>query len=774
MTRICMKSYLKFLSRNKLYTAIEAVGLVVSLAFVLLTGHFVWLQRQMTRNVPDYKDVYTFYRSMHGNSGVGFSWGIALQAKEDIPEVEKAAMFWKAMSEEESTIDVDGVKYHVQDCMVGGDFFDIFPAEFETGGATALNDVSNAIISSSFANRLGGGERAIGKMIDGKYTIAAIIKDTPNPIFGEPDVLVSIENLTSRKNSPIRIDVIPFVKVRKGTDRAALEVKADSLAAKAFDAFGARNFLEDSGLVRYDELWYSPANNQSLKSGSRFYTRIILLITIILLVSAIFNYINLCVSMTGKRAKEMATRRVLGASKESLFRDRILESVLFTTACFLLAVLLAEALTPWFNRIIGGNVPVRIRYSPLWLGVYAAFIILVSIIQGSLPALISTRFPAISVVKGEFQAKNKHIFSKVFIVLQNMFSIILLALAIVMGLQVSHMVNRPLGADVDNDFYVQLTDPGLAEAFKERAASLPCVRRMGHSTYFPGMVEEMVTEDREGRLMNLAVLTCDAAAFEMFGFDVKEKFEEPVDGTVWISEKEMTRFGVDKDTENLREHYVLGRSIGGIIGDFAPNDVLSYDSGTGSYVRIDRSEMQYGLLIETTGDKKEARKSLYGLYRDLCVERNGIEDKPYMFGYIPEILSERLSEVKDRMALVWLFMLLSLLLSALGLVAMSGYYADESSRDIAVRKVFGSTVEGEVKKTILEYLVLIAVSALVAVPVGIWLAGKLLEQYSFRISGYGWVFIVAVFAAALIALLSVLWQTLKAAKTNPAVELKKE
>ena len=774
MTRICMKSYLKFLSRNKLYTAIEAVGLIVSLAFVLLTGHFVWLQRQMTRNVPDYKDVYTFYRSMHGNSGVGFSWGIALQAKEDIPEVEKAAMFWKAMSEEESTIDVDGVKYHVQDCMVGGDFFDIFPAEFETGGATALNDVSNAIISSSFANRLGGEERVIGKMIDGKYTIAAIIKDTPNPIFGEPDVIVSIENLTSRKNSPIRIDVIPFVKVRKGTDRAALEVKADSLAAKAFDAFGARNFLEDSGLVRYDELWYSPANNQSLKSGSRFYTRIILLITIILLVSAIFNYINLCVSMTGKRAKEMATRRVLGASEESLFRDRILESVLFTTACFLLAVLLAEALTPWFNRIIGGNVPVRIRYSPGWLGVYAAFIILVSFIQGSLPAWISTRFPAISVVKGEFRAKNKHIFSKVFIVLQNMFSIILLALAIVMGLQVSHMVNRPLGADVDNDFYVQLTDPGLAEAFKERAASLPCVRRMGHSTYFPGMVEEMVTEDREGRLMSLAVLTCDAAAFEMFGFDVKEKFEEPVDGTVWISEKEMTRFGVDKDTENLREHYVLGRSIGGIIGDFAPTDVLNYDSGTGSYVRIDRSEMQYGLLIETIGDKKAARKSLYGLYRDLCVERNGIEDKPYMFGYIPEIISERLSEVKDRMSLVRLFMLLSLLLSALGLVAMSGYYADESSKDIAVRKVFGSTVGGEVKKTVLEYLVLIAVSAVVAVPVGIWLAGKFLEQYSYRISGYGWVFIVAVFAAALIALLSVLWQTLKAAKTNPAVELKKE
>ena len=206
----------------------------------------------MTRNVPDYKDVYTFYRSLHGSSGVGFSWGTALQAKEDIPEVEKAAMFWNGLSEEESTIDIDGIKYHVQDCMVGGDFFDIFPTDFETGNATVMNDISNAVVSRSFANRLGGESAVIGKVIDGKYTIAAIIKETPNPIFGEPDVILNIENLTSRKNYPSRLDVIPFVKVRKGTDRAALEVKADSLAAKAFDAFGARNFLEDSGLVRWN------------------------------------------------------------------------------------------------------------------------------------------------------------------------------------------------------------------------------------------------------------------------------------------------------------------------------------------------------------------------------------------------------------------------------------------------------------------------------------------------------------------------------------------
>ena len=770
-----MKSYLKFLSRNKLYTAIEASGLIVSLAFVLLTGHYVWKQRQMTRNVPDYEDVYSFYRSTNGNSGIGQSWGLAYQAKESIPEVEKAAMFWRALAPEENTVEINGSKHHVREFMVGGDFFDIFPAVFESGDAGVMGDISNVIISRSFANRLGGEEKAIGSIIDGRYTIAAIIRETPNPIFGDVDVIYNIENLASRKNAPFRLDVIPFVKVRKGTDRWMLEVKADTLVAKGFDAFGGRSFLEDSGLVRYDEIWFSPANNQSLKKGSRMFTDIILLVTIILLLSAIFNYINLSVALSGKRTKEMATRKILGAENNSLVFSRLLESLAFTAVCFLLAVVLAEALTPWFNRLIGGNgVPVRVLYTPGWIGVYVLFIVLVSLIQGYLPAWIGTRLPAISVVKGEFRTKSKHVFSKVLIVLQQVFSIVLLALAIVMGLQVSHMADRPLGADVDGDFYVQMNDGGLQQLFAEKVVSLPCVNRVGHSIYFPGLVEEMITEDKDKGIIRLAVLSCDRTAFDIFGFKVQERYEEPEIGTIWISRQEMNRFGVDRDTEDLRYHHVLGRSIGGIIDDFAPNDVLYYDPGIGSYVLIGPSEQQYGLLIETTGDRAQARKDLAALYTELSLEKNGIEDTPYMFGFITDILSERLAQVKRQLSLVRLFMLLSLLLSILGLIAMSRFYADEHSKDIAIRKVFGSTMETEIRKTVLEYLLLLGVAALIAVPIAVWLASRLLEQYSYRISGYGWVFVAAVFLAMVVAFLSILWQTLKAAKTNPATELKKE
>ena len=288
------------------------------------------------------------------------------------------------------------------------------------------------------------------------------------------------------------------------------------------------------------------------------------------------------------------------------------------------------------------------------------------------------------------------------------------------------------------------------------------------------MAEEMIAEDKEKGLIRMAVLHCDRTAFDIFGFQVEEKYEEPENGTVWISRREMTRFGVDRNTENLRYHYVAGNTIGGIVNDFAPNDVLNYDSSVGSYLVIGPSEKQYGLLIETVGDRRQAQKELKSLYSELSMEMNGIEDKPYMFGFITDILSERLAKVKEQLSLVRIFMILSLLLSILGLIAMSSYYADESSKDIAIRKVFGSTMENEIWKTVLDYLILLGVAAAIAIPIAIRLASRLLEQYAYRISGYGWVFVVTILITTIVAFLSVLWQTLKAARTNPATELKKE
>jgi putative ABC transport system permease protein len=765
---------LKFLSRNKFFTAIEAAGLVVSLAFVLLTGHFVWQQHGMTRNVPDYGDVYTFHAKHMGADITGMSWGFADRAKASIPEVERAASFWTFGPDSEERIDVGGQKFLVKRYMVGGDFFDIFPAEFEAGSADVLQDKDNVIVTRAFANRFGTDAEVLGKRIDDQYTVAAIIKETPNPILGDVDVIYNIDGLTNRKGNSYMMDVIPFVKVKAGTDRAALEEKADTLLARAYDDLHIRDVLEDSGVVRYDELWYTPKNTLRLQKGNLLYTRILLLITILLLISSVFNYVNLNVALSGKRAKEMATRKILGAGKNALFVSWLLESLFFTAVCFVLALLLAEGLTPWFNRILGSNLPVHISYTPAWLALYGAFVLIVSLILGIVPARLISRYPAIAVVKGTFRAKSKHVFSKVFITLQHAFSIILLSLAIVLSLQVSHMLNRPMGVDVDDVFYIDTQDDDLRWVMLKGISSLPCVERAGHSTFFPGMMEQWRTEDKDRGTMEMAVLNCDRDAFEIFGFHILEKNEEPEEGTVWITEKDMDFFGIDRNTADLGRHHIDGRAIGGILDDYATFDVLDYFTEAGSYVRIGASEEQYGLVVKTVGDHREVEKILREIYKAVCMLAYGIEEAPDFFGYIPDILSDHLAKEKQRLSLVRLFMLLGLLMAALGLVAMSSYYADESEKDIAIRKVFGSTMEGETRRTILEYLVLLGVAAVIAVPAAVRLAALMLEPYAYRVSGYGWAFAAAVGITAVIAFISIFWQALRAAKTDPASSLKKE
>ena len=126
------------------------------------------------------------------------------------------------------------------------------------------------------------------------------------------------------------------------------------------------------------------------------------------------------------------------------------------------------------------------------------------------------------------------------------------------------------------------------------------------------------------------------------------------------------------------------------------------------------------------------------------------------------------------MRLVEVFMLLSIIISLLGLVAMSTYYADEKSRDIAVRKVLGSTVDAEAWRTIRDYMVLVGIACLIGIPIAVYVAQEYLKDFIYRLEGYWWIFVVAVLLSVAIAFVSVLWQTLKAARTNPAVELKKE
>lgn len=281
---------------------------------------------------------------------------------------------------------------------------------------------------------------------------------------------------------------------------------------------------------------------------------------------------------------------------------------------------------------------------------------------------------------------------------------------------------------------------------------------------------------RDGQDILYKLIRMDSTAFSMFGFEILEDFHAPQFNSVWFSDKSFAATGFDSDYHDLSG--TLSRrtkgceQVAGVFKSFPTNNA---NIGEEDYaiVSLMRSEdiPFAGWVIETTPDRKAAKAQIMEAYD------NSIKGKQ-IYGslafWVDENIAVAWKPARNNMRLVEIFMLLSIIIALLGLVAMSTYYADEKSRDIAVRKVFGGTVDTEAQRTIREYMVLVGIACVIGIPIAVYAAQEYLKDFIYRLEGYWWIFVVAVLLTGLIAFVSVIWQVLKAAKTNPAIELKKE
>ena len=192
-------------------------------------------------------------------------------------------------------------------------------------------------------------------------------------------------------------------------------------------------------------------------------------------------------------------------------------------------------------------------------------------------------------------------------------------------------------------------------------------------------------------------------------------------------------------------------------------------------VSIENLEYNSTVVLKLNRVDDEVRAELKEIGRSESLRFTGEEEygEKY-YGYIPELIEKSMESTRNFISLIELFMLLATLISLLGLVAMSAYYTGMQTRNIAIRKVFGGTVTSETGRSVREYMILVGIAVLIGIPIAIFLSERYLRQFWYRIDHYGWVFVVGAVIALAISFLAVLWQTLKAAKTNPAEELKKE
>jgi len=178
--------------------------------------------------------------------------------------------------------------------------------------------------------------------------------------------------------------------------------------------------------------------------------------------------------------------------------------------------------------------------------------------------------------------------------------------------------------------------------------------------------------------------------------------------------------------------------------------------------------------LEIVGDHQEAKRAIDAVYKKHCEKMLGTYMEPEYNDFLKNVVASKYNKTKRQMRLIELIMGISVLLSLLGLVAMSTHFASEREKSIAIRKVFGGTLESETRRNLNEYVIMILIANVIAIPLAVWLCGRYLEDFVYRIDLHPWIFVVTVLLSFVIAIGSVLWQTLRAAKTNPAEALKKE
>jgi len=311
---------------------------------------------------------------------------------------------------------------------------------------------------------------------------------------------------------------------------------------------------------------------------------------------------------------------------------------------------------------------------------------------------------------------------------------------------------------------------------------LSFVKNVGVGRGLPGIINTtMGVKVDEDHHVDMPVIVCDSTYFKLLGLEVKEDFGHPMAHSIWMTESAFNAAGVsDTSTVFARRISMNGARpefIGGIVGDFPSRPASEPEQNpNGAVIVTNVEELNFSncLLIGTTGEDKSYEDQILAAYRDYRLETSGVEEPAWTYGFIRDLNRKRLEPVQRTLRLVELFAVLAVLISLLGLLAMSTYFADENTKQIAVRKVFGADVDSEIWRNVRSYMLMVALACAIGIPLAIWAAQVYLERFAYRVEGYGWVFPLAAGISLAIAFGTVLWQTLKAARTNPAIELKKE
>lgn len=796
-----MKYFFRFLKNNPLYAVINVVGLALSLMFVILIGDYTYRQFSIDKWHKNHERIYVL-GTENGNSLL--SWpDCAHSLKDRYPEVEDVCCVYmhNGKIKHEDKVYEESQGDNAGNIMLAdSNFFKFFDFKMIDGDReTALDSPEKCVVTESLAKALFPDGNALGQplQIEGTryvlvsddngdpydsslvYTVSGVIKDLDKTVFlNETAVIANFERAPQVLGYRLRNDLmasgplgstLSFLMLRPG---ASLEDKIEDLTSYCIESIPVFNFYGNTkaAIIPLDDLMFAPQNTGAgLQTGDKSLLGILLAVVLAILMFAVTNYINLTVANTGFRAKEMATRRLLGSDGLGISLELIGESTLMVFISFIIGGALALLLEDKVAVLFKGKIDILKDINFSTVSVSLLFIVLTGIISGIMPTISLSKYKPIDVVKGSFRYHSKMVLSRIFIILQNVITMTMMAATLTILLQMSHLVKAPLGYNTENIFRVSSDNP---EVMRNALKSQPFVQEIGSfsGTSLDGNYRSMSTrKDKDNNNLLVYLTTWDKEFIDIMGINLVK--DNHLSGDVkYINEELAGKLSLGDGESEVTWGDGKVMQVAGVFSNFHMTNILDpYQPFMITVKDTDEIE-DPNFMVKTNGDPLAWKKLC-----DLVKEVDGsTEDIDWKVQSIESTVKASLTEEKNTMRVVGIFTGVAVLISILGFIGMSLFFIRQRKKEIGVRRIMGSTTNEVLSLLLTKFCAPLLVSFIFAVPLSWFIMDKWLESFSYRIGLSPWIFIASGAVSLLIAVVSIFFQTLHAAHSNPADAIRAE
>jgi len=807
-----IKNYLKTawrnLLKNKTFSAINVLGLAIGIAAFLLIVNYLRFEYSFDDFNTNKSRIYRVPMIVTETGGkpqtFAFTYpALAPAMKKDFPEVQEAVRFrkrWGVVQHGNQKLIENGMVYYVDPSV-----FNVFSFEFEKGSAAnAFKQLNDAVITHATASKYFGAENPIGQTLhynDEDYVVTSVLKDIPANSHLQFHILLNYNKYIQITNGDANTswgwsDFYTYVLLKQGANANALQAKMPAFAQRYMGNDMKKNGYSCSFQLQplKDIHTRSVYDYEFEGSGNFYYLKYLGIAALIILLIALINYINLSTAHSLERSKEVGVRKVVGATKLQLVKQFLAETFLINAFGIIIGFLLFKLALPQFSQLINQNITdLQTSSWQFWVIIFSVFV-LSTLLAGFYPAFVLSSFQPIQTLKsvsGFSGVKTgKDFFRKSLVVLQFAAAVVLIGGAIGFYQQLQFMSHRDLGIDIKQTLVLQQTADldssriNTVEAVINDLQKIPGVVNVTMSTSVPGSEVggssgfRLISSNEDKRCRTFGIDEKFIPNYNLSlaagrDFDKDRPFTEDTTQIVniIINETATKIFGFAQPKDAINKIFITGGNIKckviGVLHDYHQQS-LQYNFDPVVYYPEQHIYMSnFSLKLDTknlTQVLNQAKKTWSAAF----------PQSPLQFFFLDEYFNRQYNSDQLFSTILWWFTILAVIVASLGLFGLSLYTVAKRTKEIGLRKVLGATVFQITALITKDYIKLILFAGLAAIPIAYFLLRNWLQDYAFHIEIGAWFFLLPLLLIIVIALLTVLYQSIKAAIANPVKSLRME